>query len=103
MFLSETSYFYKGEKMNKLLNIYLLNDRYYNFLHNIKNLKEILIKKDRPYIGYVGIKINNQDYVIPLTHNDSNSYKECHKYSLPIFDENENMISILKINKMLLL
>ena len=91
---------------NKKLNIYFMNENFMIFFRK-NNLKEMMDlnaianKQSRPYVGFVGIEINGMQYAIPLTHNESNSYKPHHKYSILIPDENGNKLGILKINKML--
>ena len=87
-----------------MLKIYFLNEKYYDFLANQKQLPEMIQKSDRPYVGFVGIKVNNQDYVIPLT-SDENSTKTnnplINKYALVTPDEKGNKLGVLRIDKML--
>ena len=91
---------------NKKFRAYFLNNNFEEFLrgnHLIEMMDyvENKYKGSRPYIGFIEVNVNGLNYLIPLTHNKSNSYKENHKYSILIPDENGNKIGILKINKMI--
>ncbi len=68
----------------KNFKIYYLNKDYYNILERTSNQFEK--KETRPNISYLGFKINDIDYLIPLTSDPQNKYKQSHKYSLPIYN-----------------
>lgn len=80
------------------LKAYFLNKKYHNFLKS--NIQEFLFK-DRPYIGFIGINIQNQKYAIPLWSDKSNTYKTSHRYSFFIPDKNNKKLGILRIDKMI--
>ena len=70
--------------MNNKYNIYLLSESYYDYLKEQK-LYEIELKNERPYIGFIKIKISKYNYLIPLT-SKSNKYSIHHKYSIPTYN-----------------
>lgn len=86
--------------MNKKLKVFNFNKNYYKFLI-INQLEEFLLKQERPYIGFVVIKINSVKYAIPLLSDENNKYRNFHKYSFLIPDENGNKLGVLRINKMI--